>query len=92
MATTEELDQFSVEDCTDFGTAVGNLVNGVRGDGVSSARLGELINAVTTGAETVNEMKAVPEAATSYILGQAAITNGDAALARAREEAAEGGE
>lgn len=70
-------------DAVGFGQAVGNLISAVRGDGVGADDFDELIATMTSAAKAVNEMRDVPEAAAEHILGAAADTLGDAALARA---------
>lgn len=60
-----------------FGQAIGNLINAVRDNGVGADDLDELIATVTTGAQTVNEMKDVPAAAGLHTLGAAADKVGD---------------
>lgn len=81
------------KDATNFGDALGELVNAVRGDGVSAARFKEITGTMIAMGQAVNEMKDVPEAAGSHILGAASIKNGDYALERAlaEEDAAEAG-
>ena len=80
---------YTKDDVVAFGKAIGNLVNAVRGDGVGADDLDELIAAVTTGAQTVNEMRDVPAAAALHTVGAAADVVGDKVLEEALE--AEGG-
>jgi len=84
------IQDYKKEDAVGFGDSIGNLINAIRGDGVSAARLQELIGVLTAGASAVNEMKDVPEAAAEHILGGTAISLGDASLKRALEAEAAG--
>jgi len=77
------------DDAVAFGRAIGNLVNAVRGDGVGADDFDELIGALTAGAKAVNEMKDVPEAGSTHVLGAALDTVGDKALADAIAKEAE---
>jgi len=73
---------YNKAEVTAFGAAIGDLVNAAR-DGVSTDDLGALIDAVTAGAATVNEMKDVPAAAGLHALGAASDRVGDMFLADA---------
>ena len=73
---------YNKTEVVNFGRAIGDLINAVR-DGVGTDDFDELINAITTGAQTVNEMKDVPAAASLHTLGAAADVVGDKFLADA---------
>lgn len=73
-------------DAVNFGDAIGNLINAVRGDGVGADDFDELIATMTSAASAVNEMKDVPEAAVEHIIGGALDTLGDHALEKALAE------
>jgi hypothetical protein len=79
-------------DVINFGEAVGDLVVAITGDGVGTEDLVQLIAAVTTGAEVVNEVKDVPAAAGLHILGAAGDTYGDYLLEKALEAEAAAGD
>jgi hypothetical protein len=71
------VDEYNKQEVVAFGTAIGNLVNAVRGDGVGADDFDELIAVLTSGAKTVNEMKDVPAAAALHTIGAAADVVGD---------------
>ena len=73
---------YTKADTIAFGQSIGRLVNGAR-NGVNTDDLGALIDAVTAGAQTVNEMKDVPAAAALHTIGAAADVVGDQFLADA---------
>ena len=68
---------YNKQEVVAFGTAIGNLVNAVRGDGIGGDDLDELIATVTAGAKTVNEMKDVPAAAALHTISAASDAVGD---------------
>ena len=70
-------------DPVNFGKTIGEIIVAVRGDGVGTHVLDELIAAFTASATAMNELKAVPEAAAEHILSGVTETMGDAALAAA---------
>lgn len=82
---------YNKADATAFGSALGNLVNAVRKDGIGVDDFDELIAAVSTSGAAVNEMTGVPEAAVEHILGATADTLGDHALAKAIADEADPG-
>ena len=74
---------YEKQDVVAFGNALGDLIEGVRSDGVGADDFDELVAAVTTAAAAVNEMREVPEAAAEHILGATADRLGDHTLAKA---------
>lgn len=83
---------YNKADAVGFGSTVGDIVNAVRGDGVGSHLLDEMIASFTASARAMNEIKDVPEAAAEHILCGMTGAMGDAALARALEAEADDGE
>jgi hypothetical protein len=74
---------YNKADVAGLGHAIAELINAVRGDGVGADDLDELIGVLTSAAQSVNEMKDVPEAAVEHVLGAAADKLGDFALEKA---------
>lgn len=80
--------EYVKQDAQSLGYALGDLVNAIRGDGVSVARLKELLGVVEKSTGAINEIKDVPEAAGEHITGAMLDRMGDAALTKALEEEA----
>jgi len=68
-----------------LGHAIGDLVDGIRGDGMSQTDFQAAVNVVMKSASAVNEAKAVPEAAAEHVVSGITERLGDKALARAIE-------
>ncbi len=70
-------------DAVGFGGSIGDIVVAIRGDGVGTHLLDEMIASFTASARAMNEIKDVPEAAAEHIISGMTDKMGDAALAKA---------
>ena len=81
------VDEYNKQDPTELGHAIGDLIDGIRGDGMTQADLANVLKVVTTSATAMNEAKAVPEAAAEHCLAGISERLGDHALLRAQQAA-----
>lgn len=77
--------EYNKQDLYDVGESLHNLLEAVTGDGVDAGDLKKLIDTFTAGVSAVNEMKAVPEAATLHVTEKLAGLQGDKFMMKAVE-------
>lgn len=76
---------YKKQDAVNFGHAIGNLISEVRKDGAGAEDIDEAIETLRTGAQAVNEMTDIPEAAGEHIIGATLDKMGDYAQQKAVE-------